>query len=213
MRIFAAATGNGTGASLDSGADSDEALVRRAGRSDRTAAATLVERHTDKIYAVCFRMLGAKHAAEDAAQETFLRLWRHAARWQPRGARFETWLYRVAMNICLDQLRKAKREAPEEAAPERADPGDRPDDAYFAGEKRFAVDAALARLPARQRMAISLCHFQELSNIEAAKIMEVSVEALESLLARGRRALRAELAPLRDNLMGRMSDETTASIN
>lgn len=158
-------------------------------------------------------MLGNRHAAEDAAQETFLRLWRHAPRWRPRGAKFATWLYRVAMNICLDHLRKTKRVAPEEAAPERADPADRPDDAYFAGEKRFAVDAALARLPARQRMAITLCHFEELSNIEAAEIMDVSVEALESLLARGRRALREDLRPLRDNLMGRMSDETNATIN
>lgn len=158
-------------------------------------------------------MLGAKHAAEDAAQETFLRLWRHAPRWKPRGAKFETWLYRVAMNICLDHLRKTKREAPEEAAPESADPTDRPDDVFFADEKRFAVDAAVARLPARQRMAITLCHFQELSNIEAAKIMGTSVEALESLLARGRRALRDDLRPLRENLMGRMSDETAATIN
>lgn len=158
-------------------------------------------------------MLGRKHAAEDASQETFLRLWRHAPRWRPRGAKFETWLYRVAMNVCLDQLRKAKRDAPEAAAPERTDPADRPDDAFFAGQRRFAVDAALAGLPPRQRMAITLCHYEEMSNIEAAQIMEISVEALESLLARGRRALRAALAPLRENLMGRMSDETNATIN
>lgn len=198
---------------MDAERDSDEALVRRAGLGDRAAAAALVERHTDKIYAVCFRMLGGKHAAEDAAQETFLRLWRHAPRWRPRGAKFETWLYRVAMNICHDHLRKLKREAPEEAAPERADPADRPDDVFFAGERRFAVDAALAALPARQRMAITLCCYEDLSNIEAAKVMEISVEALESLLARGRRALREALQPLRENLMGRMSDETNATIN
>ncbi len=187
--------------------------MQRAGRGDRSAAQRLVERHTDLIYAVCFRMLGSKHAAEDAVQETFLRLWRHAANWKPAGAKFQTWLYRVAMNICIDILRKTKREAPEDAAPEQIDRAPRPDEVLFRSEKRFAIDEALAALPERQRMAITLCHFQELSNIEAAKIMEVSVDALESLLARGRRGLRERLSPLRDSLLGRMSDETATTIN
>ncbi len=165
------------------------------------------------IYAASYRMLGSKHAAEDAAQETFLRLWRHAGKWKPQGAKFETWLYRVAMNICLDQLRKKKREAPEDAAPEQADSADRQDQAIFLRERRFAIDEALEKLPERQRMAITLCHYQELSNIEAAEIMEVSVDALESLLARGRRALRDALAPMREHLMGKMDDGESAIIN
>jgi len=191
----------------------DEALVQRAGRGDRHAAQLLVERHTDIMYAVCFRMLGSKHAAEDAVQETFLRLWRHAEHWKPAGAKFQTWLYRVAMNICIDILRKRKREVPEDAAPEQIDHAPRPDEVLFTSEKRFAIDEALAALPERQRMAITLCHFQELSNIEAAKVMEVSVDALESLLARGRRGLRDRLSPLRDSLLGRVSDETATTIN
>lgn len=158
-------------------------------------------------------MLGSRHAAEDATQETFLRLWRHAARWKPQGAKFETWLYKVAMNICLDQLRKKKREAPEEAMPEMIDGAARPDQAFFAGEQRFLIDQALDALPERQKMAITLCHFQELSNIEAADIMGLSVDALESLLARGRRGLRERLSPLRENLLGKMSDETTIHVN
>lgn len=165
------------------------------------------------IYAASYRMLGSKAAAEDASQETFLRLWKHAASWKPQGAKFETWLYRVAMNVCLDQLRKTKREVPEDAAPERADPADRQDQALFAAERRFAIDEALAQLPDRQRLAITLCHYQELTNIEAAEIMGVSVDALESLLARGRRALKESLAPLREHLMGKMDDEVSAHIN
>ncbi len=192
-------------------ADSDEALVKRAGEGDRQAASFLVARHTDKIYAVCFRTLRNRAAAEDATQETFLRLWVNASKWRPQGAKFETWLYRVAMNICLDQLRKTKREAPEEAAPERADSAPRQDDALLAGEKRLAVDEALETLPARQRAAISLCHYQELSNIDAAEVMGVSVEALESLLARGRRALRDRLMPMRESLTGKMSDDPSAN--
>lgn len=201
------------GALLNQDADSDEALVRRAGAGDRTAAAQLVERHSRMIYAVSYRMLGSKAAAEDAAQETFLRLWKHAAKWKPQGAKFETWLYRIAMNICLDQLRKRKREAPEEAAPERADPAERQDETIFAAERRFAIDEALERLPERQKTAIALCHYQELSNIEAAEIMEISVDALESLLARGRRALKESLAPMREHLMGKMDDGDYAQIN
>ena len=193
--------------------DSDEVLVQRAGRGDKRAAQMLVERHTDKIYAVCFKMLGSQHAAEDATQETFLRLWRNARKWKPAGAKFSTWLYRVAMNYCVDQLRKRKRDAPEEAAPEQIDHAPRPDDTYLAGEKRFIIDEALSALPRRQRMALTLCHFQELTNIEAAQVMEISVDALESLLARGRRALRDRLTPLREELTGKMSDEPTANIS
>lgn len=177
-------------------------LVARAGKGDRRAAAILVERHTDKIYAVCFRTLRSRPAAEDAAQETFFRLWKNAAKWRPKGAKFETWLYRVAMNICLDQLRKRKREAPEESAPEQADGAPRQDEQVIAAERREIVDEALALLPERQRAAINLCHYLELSNIEAAEIMEISVDALESLLARGRRALRDRLTPMREQLTG-----------
>ena len=198
---------------MDNEQDSDEVLVQRAGLGDKHAAEMLVERHTDKIYAVCFKMLGSQHAAEDATQETFLRLWRNAGKWKPAGAKFSTWLYRVAMNFCLDQLRKTKRDAPEEAAPEQVDHAPRPDDTYLAGEKRFIIDEALSALPPRQRMALTLCHFQELTNIEAAQVMEISVDALESLLARGRRALRDRLTPLREELTGKMSDEPTANIS
>ncbi len=169
------------------------------------------------IYAASYRMLQSRDAAEDATQETFLRLWRNAAKWKPRGAKFETWLYRVAMNYCLDQLRKSKREAPEEAAPGgldgRADSADRQDQKLFLSEQRFAIDEALGQLPERQRLAITLCHYQELSNIEAAEVMKISVDALESLLARGRRSLREKLAPMREHLMGKMDDEQTTHVN
>lgn len=106
------------------------------------------------------------------------------------------------MNICLDQLRKNKREAPEESAPEQADDAPRQDEELFAAERRLMVGDALALLPDRQRAAITLCHYQELSNIEAAQIMDISVDALESLLARGRRALRDRLTPMREQLTG-----------
>ncbi len=155
--------------------------------------------------AVCYRMLGERAAAEDAAQETFLKLWRHAATWKPQGAKFETWLYRVAMNHCLDKLRRKGREAPEEAAPEQVDQAMRADQQLVVDDRRRAVDAAVAQLPERQRQAIILCHFQEVSNIEAAAILDTSVEAVESLLGRARRALKKALAPVREELMEGMA--------
>lgn len=186
---------------MPAGEETDEALVARAGRGDRAAASALILRHTDRIFAACLRMLGERSAAEDAVQETFLRLWKHAAQWRPQGAKFETWLYKVAMNVCLDRLRKRGRETSVDAAPEIADGALRADEQIIADQRRAAVDAAIAKLPERQRLAITLCHYQELSNIEAAEIMEISVEAVESLLARGRRALRAALLPRRAELM------------
>lgn len=187
--------------------DDDESLVMRAGNGDRAAAAMLIERHTDKIYKVSFRMLGNIAAAEDATQDTFLKMWRGASNWKPKGAKFETWLYRVAMNVCIDQLRRRKREAPEEAAPEQIDGAPRPDESLWIAEREVAVEAAMATLPVRQRMAISLCHFEEFSNIEAAAILETSVDAVESLLARARRKLRKHLLPQQDDLIGGVRDE------
>ncbi len=188
-------------AALSNSVETDEVLVTRAGGGDRNAASQLVERHTDKIMAVCYHMLGERSAAEDATQETFLRLWKNAPKWRAQGAGFEAWLYRVAKNICLDRLRRRGREAPEEAAPEQIDSAPHPDAAVAASQRRAEVKAALASLPERQRLAVTLCHYQELSNGAAASIMGVSVEAIESLLARARRGLRDRLAPKRAELM------------
>ena len=182
--------------------DDDDDLVARAGRGDQLAAAELVTRHSRKIFAASYRMLGTKELAEDAVQETFLRMWRHASDWKPTGVKFESWLYRVAMNICLDHLRKNKREAPEEAAPERVDDDPLPDETLLAQERKQQIEAALKEIPERQRWAIVLCHYQEKTNIEAAAIMQISVDALESLLARGRRALRDRLSTMRTALAG-----------
>jgi RNA polymerase sigma-70 factor (ECF subfamily) len=103
------------------------------------------------------------------------------------------------MNLCYDRLRR-RRERPVADVPEQVDPGFGPDRGLRAADVGRRVDAALQALPPRQREALVLCHHQELSNIEAAAVMDVSVEALESLLSRGRRALRSALADLRAEL-------------
>lgn len=189
--------------------DTDEALVARAGRGDRLAASALVVRHSDRVMAASWRLLGDRASAEDAAQETFLRLWTSAARWRPQGAKFETWLIRVATNVCLDRLRRRGREAPADAAPELADRAPTAEARLMAEDRRRVVLDALGRLPERQRAAIELCHYQELSQAEAAEALSISVEALESLLARARRALRDALTARRDEL--RDGDQHDAS--
>ena len=176
--------------------DPDAELVARAGEGDRAAAQALMVRHLPKMTMLARRMLADPAEAEDAVQDAFLRLWTHAARWQPGRAKFETWLYRVTLNQCYDRLRR-RAHAPIDEALEVPDAAPNPEVSRQSGELAASIEVALAQLPDRQRAAIVLCHYQECGNIEAADILGVSVEALESLLARGRRALRAKLEHLR----------------
>jgi len=180
---------------LASIADPDEDLVRRVGQGDPAAIQAMVARKLPRMLALAQRMLGDAVEAEDVAQEAMLRAWKQAPRWTPGKAKFDTWLHRVGLNLCYDRLRR-RREIPTETPPDRPDDGPAPDRGLLAAELGQRVDAALRRLPDRQREAIVLCHYQELTNIEAASLMSVSVEALESLLSRGRRALRQSLADM-----------------
>ncbi len=177
--------------------DPDADLVARAGRGDRAAAEALMARHLPKMLSLARRMLSDQIEAEDAVQDAFLRLWTHAGRWQPGGARFETWLYRVTLNKCYDRLRRRRTSNLDEAA-DVAD--DTPDPAVQLEHAEIArhIESGLAALPERQRAAIQLCHVQGCGNIEAAEIMGISVEAMESLLSRGRRTLKARLGHLKD---------------
>jgi RNA polymerase sigma-70 factor (ECF subfamily) len=177
--------------------DPDTDLVARAGQGDRTAAQVLMARHLPKMLTVARRMLGSQSEAEDAVQEAFLKLWTHASRWQPGRALFETWLYRVVLNKCYDRLRRKPVARLDEAA-EVADPALSADLVLEGSAVAKEIEAALAELPERQRAAIVLCHYQECGNIEAAEILGISVEALESLLSRGRRTLRSRLGHLKD---------------
>ena len=178
--------------------DPDSELVLRAAAGDRTAIRELVNGKIPWILSLARRMLGDAMEAEDVAQEAFLRLWRQAPHWRAGAARIDSWLYRVTLNLCYDRLRKWRERSTAEP-PEQEDSSPGPEARLQARSIGQRVDASLMELPARQRQAIVLVHFQELGGAEAARVMEVSVEALESLLARGRRTLRRALADLVDD--------------
>ncbi|MEM6486483.1 MAG: sigma-70 family RNA polymerase sigma factor [Pseudomonadota bacterium] len=173
--------------------DNEAQLMRRVADGDRGAFRSLLDQHQRSLAIYVRRMMGDSHLADDIVQETFLRMWTHAARYDSQTARLSTWLHNIAHNLCIDSFRKSSRITYTD------------NDETFGGEtqtieqshdqhvKSAEVRAALAALPERQRSALLLCHYQGLSNKEAAQILEVSVDALESLLARGRRKLRKEL--------------------
>lgn len=182
--------------------DPDAELVRRAGEGDASAADALVRKHLPRMVGLARRMLSDATEAEDVAQEVFLRVWREAPRWKPGGAKFETWMHRVALNLCYDRLRRRRERPDADAGLDVPDGAPSATEAWFARQRAATVQEALAALPERQRAAIALVHFQELGNISAAEMLGISVEALESLLARGRRTLRAALADAAHDLLG-----------
>ncbi|WP_082201389.1 RNA polymerase sigma factor [Paraburkholderia phenoliruptrix] len=173
--------------------DPDAELLEQVGRHDAAAVRTLVARKLPRLLAFATRMLGDRMEAEDVAQEVFVRIWKHAARWREGEAKFDTWVHRVALNLCYDRLR-GRREELRDELPEEVDPAALPDVRLAARARDERIRAALAALPARQREALVLCYYQEMSNIDAAALMGITVDALESLLARARRNLRVQLA-------------------
>jgi RNA polymerase sigma factor (sigma-70 family) len=173
--------------------DPDAGLLARVARDEPEAVRELVARKLPRLLSLAQRVLGRRGEAEEVAQEAFVRIWKQAPRWQPGVARFDTWLHRVALNLCHDRLRRRGDEEPYEDWHEPADPAPAPDQVLDIAQRERGVAAALAALPVRQREAVVLQYYQELSNGEAAAVMGISIEALESLLARARRSLRARL--------------------
>jgi RNA polymerase sigma factor (sigma-70 family) len=175
--------------------DPDVALLQRVAEGDVAAVRALTTRKLPRLLALAGRMLGEASEAEDVAQEAMMRAWRQAPKWKPDIAKFDTWLHRVTLNLCYDRLR-LRREVVTAQPPEQIYEGPAPDRGIEAQDTGRRVAQAMGKLPGRQREALVLCHYQELTNIEAADLLEITVDALESLLARGRRALRAELLDL-----------------
>ena len=178
---------------------SDEALLVLYANGDPGAARALTLRLTPRLLGFAARMLSDRTEAEDVTQEAMLRLWRMAPDWQQGEARVATWLYRVASNLCLDRLRRSRpRGLDEVAEPEDATPGVVA--RLIEADRALALDEALAALPDRQRQAVVLRHIEGLTNPEIAAVMDIGVEAVESLVARGKKGLAALLSGRRAEL-------------
>ena len=172
---------------------SDEALLVAFGNGDLDSARDLTARLTPRLLGQAFRMLQDRAEAEDVTQEAMLRLWRVAPDWRQGEAQVSTWAFRVVANLCLDRLRKRRPlgldqiAEPEDHAPSVAD--------RMQDQTRLrALADALAAMPDRQAQAVALRHLEGLGNPEIAEIMEITIEAVESLTARGKRTLAALLA-------------------
>jgi len=181
----------------------DDALIARVANGDQAAWTLLVHRHLAPLVSYAWYMLGDHGDAEDVAQETFVRLIAKTESWQPGGAKLGTWLHRVLINLCIDR-RRARYRRPAQPLGDydgiaEAASADGPERAL---DLARAVQIALARLPGKQRAALVLVHYRGFSNRETAEILETSVEAAESLLARARRGVREQLKPVANDLLG-----------
>ncbi|MBN2333317.1 MAG: sigma-70 family RNA polymerase sigma factor [Deltaproteobacteria bacterium] len=175
---------------LDLLADPD--LIIRIAAGDHQAFTMLVNRHAEHYYRLAWRLLHHGENAADIVQEAFLRLWQHPERYDGhRGSSFTTWFYRVVVNLCIDQQRKKKPEALEESYQPIA-AGVNPEKLVAERQCHDCLAMMIQTLPVRQKAAMTLCFYEELSNQEAADIMGISLKALQSLLVRAKNALRQQ---------------------
>lgn len=181
---------------------SDDALLVLYANGDPDAARALAARLVPRILGYATRLLGDRTEAEDIAQEVMLRLWRMAPDWRPGEAQVSTWVYRVTANLCTDRLRAAKRKQAQ-ALDDVAEPQDGAASVVaqmIDADRQAALERALADLPERQREAVILRHIEGLANPQIAEVMQIGVEAVESLVARGKRALTTALSGRRGEL-------------
>ncbi|WP_456776027.1 sigma-70 family RNA polymerase sigma factor [Bradyrhizobium sp. USDA 4369] len=170
----------------------DDELLCWSAEGDRRAFDEIVLRHGQFALNVAARLISDRRDAEDAAQEAMVRAWKQARRFDPSRAQFRTWLYRIVVNLCIDQRRRVWPETmPEDF--DAIDPGAPVDEAMAASERDAALAAALRALPENQRAAVTLVYDEGLSGAEAARILGLSAKAVERLLARARTALRDRL--------------------
>ena len=192
-RVHDSGPGPGNSPGLEAGTAAEEAAVlARIRAGDNAAFRTLIDRHMPSLLAVARRMLKVDGDAEDIVQEALVRVWHHAGTLElgPGGVR--PWLRRVVTNLCLDHLRRHRLTSVVAEVPETLEPPEQ-DRGLEEADLAKRVGAALAALPERQRVALTLFHYEGLSQIEVGDMLGISDEAVESLLARARRSLKAAL--------------------
>jgi RNA polymerase sigma-70 factor (ECF subfamily) len=186
--------------------DADAQLMLRVKRGDTAAFATLVDKYKQPVLNLVTRTLHDATEAEDLAQNVFVQIWKSRTRYRA-SAKFSTWLFTIARNLCLNEIRRRARHPAEpldaphpehEGEPLHQPPDARtisPPDALLHGELERKIEEALAALPENQRTAILLCRQEELSYEEIAEVVGCSLSATKSLIFRGRETLKQKLKP------------------
>lgn len=177
----------------------DDALMVLYANGDPQAARVLTYRHAPRVLNLSRRLLHNMAEAEDVSQDAMLRLWKIAPEWRQGEAKVSTWLYRVTSNLCIDRLRK-NRGSRLDDIPEPADDKPSVESLMQTNDRAAALQVAMAQLPPRQKLAVTLRHIEELPNPQIAQIMDISVDAVESLTARGKRTLAGLLLGQKEKL-------------
>ena len=187
-------------------ADPDAALMLRVKQGDTAAFTELVEKYKQSVMNVIYRTLRDATEAEDLAQNVFVQVYKSAHRYEI-SAKFSTWLFTIARNLCLNELRRRSRHPAESLDVPRPDDEDQPmrqfedkknftpPESLLQGELSQKIESALAELPENQRTAILLCRQDELSYEEISKVLGCSLSATKSLIHRGRETLKEKLKP------------------
>jgi RNA polymerase sigma-70 factor, ECF subfamily len=187
---------------MEQGPSSEDLMARIAG-GDEGAFEILVGRHQTSILNLIYRFVGNRTQAKDLSQEVFIKVWQAAADYQPK-AKFTTWIYQVTVNLCLNELKSARRkkwfqflrfgEDRENTIEDViVDPSPSPEDLLLSRERSKRISEAIQGLPENQRMAVILKRYDDLSYEEIARVLNCSVSAVESLLVRAKRTLREKL--------------------
>jgi RNA polymerase sigma-70 factor, ECF subfamily len=190
-------------AGLHHGSDAD--LLRAAANRDAKAFGRLVVKYHNLVYRVVWRMTDGSTEAEDIAQDAFLKLWNNPGQVRDAAA-LKAWLMRVAHNLAMDRFRRKPdhtMDAADEVSDSRPNAEDRMEKDWVARR----INKAVASLPERQKQALVLAHFEQLPQSEAAQIMDLSVDAFESLLARARRALKDQLTEDKQDLLSALTEK------
>jgi len=191
---------------MPSNLDPDAALMLRVKQGDTAAFTELVEKYKQPVLNVVYRTLRDATEAEDLAQNVFVQVYKSASRYKST-AKFSTWLFTIARNLCLNEIRRRSRHPSESLDvphPEQEDQPLRqfedrktfgPTETLLQRELERKVDAALADLPENQRTALLLCRQEELSYEEIAEVLGCSLSATKSLIHRGRETIKEKLKP------------------